>query len=126
MASTPSDINRDYPADSEAEINRLRTEMNAVILAHHYQEPELQDIADFVGDSLDLSRKAAETDADVIVFCGVKFMADVAHILSPKKLVLLPDMEAGCSLAGSSASLPAPSSSWPLGYWTQPKICAVS
>ncbi len=85
----------------EAEINRLRKDMNAVILAHYYQDGEIQDIADFVGDSLDLSRKAAATDADVIVFCGVRFMAEVAKILSPEKTVLLPDMEAGCSLEDS-------------------------
>ena len=83
------------------EINRLRKERNAVILAHYYQKPELQDLADFVGDSLELSRKAAETDADVIAFCGVKFMADTAKILSPEKIVVLPDMEAGCSLEDS-------------------------
>ena len=85
----------------EDEINRLRKEMNAVILAHYYQDSEIQDIADFVGDSLDLSRKAAATDAEVIVFCGVRFMADVAKILSPSKKVLLPDMKAGCSLEDS-------------------------
>tara|TARA_A100001391_G_scaffold23304_4_gene12812 strand:+ start:15306 stop:16301 length:996 start_codon:yes stop_codon:yes gene_type:complete len=83
------------------EINRLRKERNAVILAHYYQKPELQDLADFVGDSLELSRKAAETDADVIAFCGVKFMAETAKILSPEKIVVLPDMEAGCSLEDS-------------------------
>ena len=87
--------------DLRAEIDRLRRERNAVILAHYYQKPELQDIADFVGDSLDLSRKAAATDAEVIAFCGVKFMADVAKILSPQKTVVLPDMEAGCSLEDS-------------------------
>src|SRR5580698_9897133 len=85
----------------ELEINRLRKEMNAVILAHYYQEDEIQDIADFVGDSLDLARNAAKTDADVIVFCGVKFMAEGAKILSPQKRVLLPDMKAGCSLEDS-------------------------
>ncbi len=72
-----------------------------MILAHYYQEPELQDIADFVGDSLDLSRKAADTDAEVIAFCGVRFMAEVAKILSPEKTVILPDMAAGCSLEDS-------------------------
>ena len=84
--------------DLRAEIERLRKDRNAVILAHYYQKPELQDLADFVGDSLELSRKAAETDADVIAFCGVKFMADTAKILSPNKIVVLPDMDAGCSL----------------------------
>ncbi|WP_191229307.1 quinolinate synthase NadA [Aurantiacibacter xanthus] len=83
------------------EIKALRKERNAVILAHYYQKPELQDLADFVGDSLELSRKAAETDADVIAFCGVKFMAETAKILSPEKIVVLPDMEAGCSLEDS-------------------------
>ena len=83
------------------EINRLRKERNAIILAHYYQTPDIQDIADFVGDSLELSRKAAETDADVILFCGVKFMADTAKILSPDKTVILPDMDAGCSLEDS-------------------------
>ena len=88
-------------ADLRAEIDRLRKDRNAVILAHYYQKPELQDLADFVGDSLELSRKAADTDADVIAFCGVKFMADTAKILSPDKIVVLPDMEAGCSLEDS-------------------------
>jgi quinolinate synthase len=87
--------------DLRAEIDRLRKERNAVILAHYYQEPELQDLADFVGDSLDLSRKAAATDAEVIAFCGVRFMAEVAKILSPEKKVVLPDMKAGCSLEDS-------------------------
>jgi quinolinate synthase len=87
--------------DLRAEIDRLRRERNAVILAHYYQAPELQDLADFVGDSLDLSRKAAATDADVIAFCGVRFMAETAKILSPDKIVVLPDMDAGCSLEDS-------------------------
>ena len=87
--------------DLLAEIERLRKERNAVILAHYYQKPEIQDLADFVGDSLQLSQMAAETDADVIAFCGVKFMADTAKILSPEKIVVLPDMDAGCSLEDS-------------------------
>ena len=87
--------------DLREEIDRLRRERNAVVLAHYYQRPELQDLADFVGDSLDLSRKAAETDADVIAFCGVRFMAETAKILSPDKVVVLPDMNAGCSLEDS-------------------------
>ena len=87
--------------DLLAEINRLRKEKNAIILAHYYQTADIQDLADFVGDSLELSKKAAETDADVIAFCGVKFMADTAKILSPEKIVVLPDMDAGCSLEDS-------------------------
>lgn len=87
--------------DLEAEIDRLRKEKNAIILAHYYQDGEIQDLADFVGDSLDLSRKAAATDADMIVFCGVTFMGEVAKILSPQKTVVIPDAEAGCSLEES-------------------------
>jgi quinolinate synthase len=85
--------------DLENKILRLKNEMNAVILAHYYQESEIQDLADFVGDSLQLSQQAAATKADVIVFAGVLFMAETAKILNPNKLVLLPDLRAGCSLA---------------------------
>jgi len=91
--------------DLEAEIQRLRVERNAVILAHYYQEGEIQDLADFLGDSLQLSRAARDTNADVIVFCGVHFMAETAKILNPDKIVVLPDLNAGCSLADSC---PAP------------------
>ena len=82
-----------------SEIKERCLKANAIILAHYYQAPEIQDIADFIGDSLDLSRKAANNDADIIIFCGVHFMAETAKILSPNKTVLLPDLDAGCSLA---------------------------
>ena len=84
--------------DLRAEIDRLRREKNAVILAHYYQKPEIQDLADYIGDSLELSRKAAASSADVIAFCGVRFMAETAKILAPDKTVILPDINAGCSL----------------------------
>jgi len=96
------DVELRYKAELAVEINRLKHEKNAVILGHNYMEPALfHSIPDFVGDSLDLSRKAAQTDKDVIVFCGVKFMAETAKILNPTKTVLLPSEKAGCSLAAS-------------------------
>lgn len=89
----------DPSLDLEAEIAKLKRERNAVILAHYYQDSEVQDLADYVGDSLGLSQQAANTDADVIAFCGVHFMAETAKILNPEKTVVLPDLDAGCSLA---------------------------
>ncbi|MBV9101407.1 MAG: quinolinate synthase NadA [Candidatus Dormibacteraeota bacterium] len=98
VAITPQTTTRQELVDRVA---RLRRERNAVILAHNYQLPEVQDVADYVGDSLGLSQQAASTSADVIVFCGVHFMAETAAILSPDKTVLLPDLDAGCSLAAT-------------------------
>src|SRR5215470_17261062 len=95
-AARPLDLS---PDELESEIRRLKAERNAVILAHYYQESELQDLADFVGDSLQLSQAAAKTEADVIAFCGVHFMAETAKILNPNKVVVVPDLKAGCSLA---------------------------
>ena len=87
--------------EKQARVRQLKTERNAVILAHNYQRDEVQEIGDFVGDSLGLSQAAARADAQVIVFCGVHFMAETAAILCPTKTVLLPDLKAGCSLAAS-------------------------
>jgi len=97
----PSNLSSGDISRLQQEIKRLARSRNAVILAHNYQRPEVQDVADFVGDSLGLSRKAAATDAEVIVFCGVHFMAETAAILAPGKRVLLPDLRAGCSLAAT-------------------------
>ena len=100
-AARPKTNSSKIPSDLFGAINDLKKELNAVVLAHYYQEADIQDIADYLGDSLGLSQQAANTNADVIVFAGVHFMAETAKILNPDKLVLLPDLEAGCSLADS-------------------------
>src|SRR5215210_4479759 len=102
LAKVVPDVELRIKADLAAEINRLKVEKNAVILGHNYMEAALfNSVPDFVGDSLELARRAAQTDKDIIVFCGVRFMAETAKILNPKKTVLLPSEKAGCSLAAS-------------------------
>src|SRR5713226_9824736 len=102
LADVVPDFELKMKADLAAEINRLKVERNAVILGHNYMEPALfHTIPDYVGDSLDLARRAASSDEEIIVFCGVRFMAETAKLLNPSKMVLVPSKEAGCSLAAS-------------------------
>ncbi|HXB43654.1 MAG TPA: quinolinate synthase NadA, partial [Puia sp.] len=99
------DIEVDAGLDLFSEIERLKKKHHAIVLAHYYQEPDIQDIADYIGDSLGLAQQAEKTSAEIIVFAGVHFMAETAKILNPAKKVLLPDLKAGCSLADSAPAL---------------------